>query len=79
MSRRVAPDLTPLFLAGDVGIRRAVILIRSLLPGVPLSPLEHCDLQRYAMKMVKEPDARDKLALQAWQERSRLGDRESMP
>lgn len=36
-------------------------------------------LQRYAMKMLKDPDDRDELVLLAWQESIRLGPKSSMP
>lgn len=36
-------------------------------------------LQRYAMKMAKDPDDRDELVLLAWQESNRLGSKSSMP
>jgi len=35
-------------------------------------------LQRYAMKMAKDPDDRDELVLLAWQESNRLGPKSSM-
>lgn len=44
-----------------------------------MSPHQYYTLQRYAMKMVRDPDDRDELVLQAWQESLRLGDRSSMP
>ena len=36
-------------------------------------------LQRYAMKMLKDPDDRDELVLLAWQESNRLGPKSSIP
>lgn len=36
-------------------------------------------LQRYAMKMLNDPDDRDELVLLAWQESIRLGPKSSMP
>ncbi len=36
-------------------------------------------LQRYAMKMLKDPDDRNELVLLAWQESIRLGPKSSMP
>jgi hypothetical protein len=44
-----------------------------------MSTHEFHTLQRYAMKMLKDPDDRDELVLLAWQESVRLGSRSSMP
>lgn len=44
-----------------------------------MSTQEFHTLQRYAMKMAKDPDDRDELVLLAWQESIRLGARSSMP
>jgi hypothetical protein len=44
-----------------------------------MSTQEFHTLQRYAMKMLKDPDDRDELVLLAWQESIRLGPRSSMP
>lgn len=44
-----------------------------------MSPHQYFTLQRYAMKILRDPDDRDELVLQAWQESLRLGDRASMP
>lgn len=44
-----------------------------------MSPQEYHTLQRYAMKMTKDPDDRDELVLLAWQESNRLGPKSSMP
>jgi len=44
-----------------------------------MSTHEYHTLQRYAMKMLNEPDDRDELVLLAWQESNRLGTRSSMP
>jgi len=44
-----------------------------------MSSREFHTLQRYAMKMVRDPDDRDELVLLAWQESLRLGARSSMP
>ena len=44
-----------------------------------MSPHHYFTLQRYAMKMLRDPDDRNELVLQAWQESLRLGDRASMP
>ena len=43
-----------------------------------MSTQECHTLQRYAMKMLKDPDDRDELVLLAWQESIRLGHRSSM-
>jgi hypothetical protein len=44
-----------------------------------MSTQEFHTLQRYAMKMLNDPDDRDELVLLAWQESIRLGPRSSMP
>jgi hypothetical protein len=44
-----------------------------------MSTQEFRILQRYAMKMAKDPDDRDELVLLAWQESIRLGPKSSMP
>jgi DNA-binding CsgD family transcriptional regulator len=44
-----------------------------------MSTQEFHTLQRYAMKMLKDPDDRDELVLLAWQESIRLGPKSSMP
>ena len=44
-----------------------------------MSTQEFHTLQRYAMKMAKDPDDRDELVLLAWRESIRLGSRSSMP
>ena len=44
-----------------------------------MSSQEFHTLQRYAMKMLNDPDDRDELVLLAWQESIRLGPRSSMP
>ena len=44
-----------------------------------MSTQEFHTLQRYAMKMLKDPDDRDELVLLAWQEGIRLGPKSSMP
>ena len=44
-----------------------------------MSTKEFHTLQRYAMKMVRDPDDRDELVLLAWQESERLGKKASMP
>ena len=44
-----------------------------------MSAQEFHTLQRYAMKMLKDPDDRDELVLLAWQESIRLGPKSSMP
>jgi DNA-binding CsgD family transcriptional regulator len=44
-----------------------------------MSTQEFYTLQRYAMKMLKDPDDRDELVLLAWQESVRLGTKSSMP
>jgi hypothetical protein len=44
-----------------------------------MSPQHYYTLQRYAMKMLRDPDDRDELVLQAWQESNRLGPKSSMP
>ena len=44
-----------------------------------MSTHEFHTLQRYAMKMLNDPDDRDELVLLAWQESIRLGLRSSMP
>jgi DNA-binding CsgD family transcriptional regulator len=44
-----------------------------------MSTQECHTLQRYAMKMLSDPDDRDELVLLAWQESIRLGRRSSMP
>jgi hypothetical protein len=44
-----------------------------------MSTQEFHTLQRYAMKMLKDPDDRDELVLLAWQESIRLGPKASMP
>jgi hypothetical protein len=44
-----------------------------------MSTQEFHTLQRYAMKMLKDPDDRDELVLLAWQESIRLGRKSSMP
>jgi hypothetical protein len=44
-----------------------------------MSTQEFHTLQRYAMKMLNDPDDRDELVLLAWQESIRLGPKSSMP
>jgi DNA-binding CsgD family transcriptional regulator len=44
-----------------------------------MSTQEFHTLQRYAMKMARDPDDRDELVLLAWQESIRLGPKSSMP
>ena len=44
-----------------------------------MSTEEFHTLQRYAMKMVRDPDDRDELVLLAWRESERLGQNSSMP
>ena len=44
-----------------------------------MSSEEFHTLQRYAMKMARDPDDRDELVLLAWQESNRLGKKSSMP
>jgi len=44
-----------------------------------MSTKEFHTLQRYAMKMVRDPDDRDELVLLASQESERLGKKASMP
>jgi hypothetical protein len=44
-----------------------------------MSTQEFHTLQRYAMKMLNNPDDRDELVLLAWQESNRLGPKASMP
>jgi len=43
-----------------------------------MSTQEFHTLQRYAMKMLNDPDDRDELVLLAWQESIRLGSKSSM-
>jgi hypothetical protein len=44
-----------------------------------MSTQEFHTLQRYAMKMLNDPDDRDELVLLAWKESIRLGPKSSMP